>query len=172
MHPLLQKLAAGDPRSLGASDEVAAEAEADPALLEPLLEGLGAADAVLRLRAADALEKATRQHPERLAPFAGALLGAAGRATQAGLRWHLAVLLPRLPLDTAGRARAVALLIGYLADADRLVQVHALQGLAGLAVTDAALRVDVRALLDARLAAPSPAVRARARKLLAALDAA
>ncbi len=66
MHPILGKLQGGDRRSIGRSDEVVAQVLADPALLAPLAEGLLADDPLVRMRAADALEKVTAQHPDWL----------------------------------------------------------------------------------------------------------
>ncbi len=77
MHPILKKLSGGDRRSIGRSNEVVAEVLTRPALLRHVFEGLAGDDPVLRMRAADALEKITAQRPELLQPFKTRLLAVA-----------------------------------------------------------------------------------------------
>ena len=99
-HPVLQRLAVGSPGVVGAADEVAREIEDDPDLFAVVADGLGDEDVGVRNRAANALDKATRRHPERLQPHAEAVLEAA-RSDLEGttLRRLLPLLLGRLRLD-------------------------------------------------------------------------
>jgi hypothetical protein len=53
---------------------------------------------VLRMRAADAVEKISSQKPDLLKPFKSELLGLLFETDQKELRWHLAQMIPRLPL--------------------------------------------------------------------------
>ena len=165
--PLLDSLRGGDRRSIGRANAVAAEAAADPRKLAVLVEGLMDADPVVRMRAADALEKATAAVPTRLDPHKQHLIALAAEARQQELRWHLAQMLPRLSLTLAERGRATAILRGYLDDRSAIVKTCALQGLADLAATDTALRAELTRLLRHYAKAGTPAMRARCRKLLA-----
>ena len=101
--PLLDSLRGGDRRSIGRANAVAAEAAADPRKLAVLVEGLMDADPVVRMRAADELEKATAAVPTRLDPHKQRLIALAAEARQHKLRWHLAQMLPRLSLTLAER---------------------------------------------------------------------
>jgi hypothetical protein len=65
-----QMLSGGDPRSLRGVEQVVAAALVDPSPLEALFGCLSCDDAVVRMRAGDALEKIGRVRPELLAPFA------------------------------------------------------------------------------------------------------
>lgn len=56
MHPMLRKLEGGDRRSLGRAPEVVAEVMDDPDLFKVLLSGLLSEDALMRMRAADAMQ--------------------------------------------------------------------------------------------------------------------
>jgi hypothetical protein len=58
------------------------------------------------MRAADAAEKISLKKPQLLAPFKAELLGLAEETAQAELRWHLALMVPRLPLSRAEHERA------------------------------------------------------------------
>ena len=63
---LLNKLRGGDLRSIGRSNEIVADIEEKPMLIEEVFPGLYDRDPVLKARAADVIEKATRKNPELL----------------------------------------------------------------------------------------------------------
>lgn len=67
-------MAGSDRRSIGAADDVAREIGEDPALVGIVVDAMMGDDPVLRMRAADAVEKASRDRPELLAPFKKKLL--------------------------------------------------------------------------------------------------
>lgn len=163
---VLEKLTGTDRRSIGLADQVAAEIAGDQALFDEVFAGMFAGDPVLRMRAAEAVEKASRRHPERLYPHKTALLGGLAEVDQKEVRWHLAQMLPRLPLDAAERQRAVSILERFLGDNSTIVRVNALEALTGLARGDAELEAKVRRRLHELLESGTPAERARARKLL------
>jgi len=71
---ILQMLEGGDRRSVGRAAEVAELVRADPALVGALFAGMEGDDPLVRMRAADALEKATSSRPELLAGYAERLL--------------------------------------------------------------------------------------------------
>lgn len=164
---ILTLLEGGERRSVGRVPEVVEAVLREPGLFEPLFLGLLSDDPVVRMRAADAVEKLTAIHPEYLQPYAERLLQVGSASTQQEVRWHVAQMLPRLTLGEAAREEAVAVLLAYLGDKSKIVQVFALQALAELAKEDGALRPQVIARLEEATHAGSPAVRSRGRKLLA-----
>lgn len=164
---LLDRLAGGDRRSIGRSEEVAREVARAPDLLPHLVQGLEDADELVRMRAADALEKVTREHPEWLHPFKRRLLRLAAACTQLEVRWHVAQLLPRLPLTAAERRGALVLLDGYLDDRSAIVRTFALQALADVGGDDPSTASAVRRRIARAAESGTPAMQARARKLLA-----
>ena len=163
---VVERLAGGDRRSIGAADQVAREICRDQALFDEVFGALYSDDPVLRMRAADAVEKASRRHPERLHPHKHALLGELAGIEQQEVRWHRAQMLPRLPLDDAEKARAVEILESFLVDKSTIVRVNSLEALVRLAQGDAALEARVRRRLTDALEKGRPAEKARARKLL------
>lgn len=169
--PLLVKLTGGDRRSIGRSAEVVADVLADPARFAVLFQGLLVDDALVRMRAADALEKITVHHPEYLAPYTAQLLQEVGPLAQQEVRWHVAQLLSRLALTAEERRTAVNLLNTYLQDQSKIVKTFAMQALADIALVDAELRPQIIAQLETLTAAGSPAMRSRGKKLLAKLTA-
>ena len=159
-------LQGGDRRSIGNSNQVAARILQQPDRLSELIECLWSDDPVVRMRAADAAEKISVQRPGLLKPFKAELLGLADETTQAEVRWHLALMLPRLPLTRLQRARAIAQLRQYLNDRSSIVKTFALQGLAELAKGDASLEGEMADLLEQCCRTGTPAMKARSRKLL------
>jgi hypothetical protein len=170
MTNIFEKLQGGDRRSIGRSDEVAADVMADPLLFGELFQGMLHADALVRMRAADAVEKITLAHPEYLQPFKEALLQEVSRIAQQEVRWHVAQMLPRLELSAEEQNQAVQILISYLDDKSKIVQTFSLQALADLATRDWNLIPQVRAILADASGSGSPAVVSRVKKLQARLN--
>jgi hypothetical protein len=170
MHAILKKLSGGTKRSLGRTNQIVAEMLKNPRAFPHLFAGLSHHDPVIRMRAADAIEKITLQRPALLRPFKKGLLGLAAGSGAASIqqevRWHLALLMPRLELTPIEHALAIDILFGYLDDRSIIVKTHALQSLADLAATDSNLRLRLLPILDATVETGSAAQRARARKLL------
>jgi hypothetical protein len=169
MASMLEMLKGSDLRSKGEADEVAARALREPELFRELIEGLEDWDPVIRMRAADAAEKASRIRPELLRPFTRRLLRIAHRALQKEVRWHLAQMLPRLRLPPSGRDEVVHLLLGYLEDESRSVKAFSLQSLGELAERYPAFRRLIVPVLEQHVTLGNPAMRVRGRKLLARL---
>ncbi|MCE7986169.1 MAG: hypothetical protein DYG89_33755 [Caldilinea sp. CFX5] len=169
--PLLAKLTGADRRSIGQSEAVVAEVLADPSRFADLFQGLLVADPLVRMRAADAIEKITISHPAYLQPYKAQLLAEVARIEQQEVRWHVAQLLPRLALTPDERATAVTLLNSYLQDQSKIVKTFALQALADLALVDTELRPAIITQLEQVTQTGSPAMRSRGKKLLAKLTA-
>jgi hypothetical protein len=167
---ILRLLSGGDRRSIGRADRVAEMVCRDPRLFPELMAGLWSEDALVRMRAADAAEKVTRTDRELLAPYKKELLGLMSEAGEQELRWHLAVMVPRLPLKGKERLAAAAWLKKYLEDRSSIVKTFALQGLADLARVDARIRAEVVEILRESVRSGTAAMKARGRKLSIELD--
>lgn len=155
-----------DGRSIGRANEVAALVLREPQRFPELISLLWSNVPVLRMRAADAAEKISAAKPKLLDPFKAELLGLLAEAEQIELRWHLALMVPRLVLRRSERERAAAALRRYLKDRSSIVSTFALQGLADLARRDPTLREPARHIIEQRLRTGTAAMKARARKLL------
>ena len=160
-------LAGGDRRSTGRADKLAAAVLAGRIDAGAVYAAMFDEDAVVRMRAADALEKISAQQPAWLQPFKKDFLARLPGIVQAEVRWHVAQMLPRFRLTTTERrARAVPVLLEYLRDKSRLVQTFALQSLADFAAVDQKLRPQTLAIIENAARVGSPAVKARCRQLL------
>ncbi len=166
---ILDELKGGDRRSIGRSNHVVVRLRHCPLLFPVLIDGMHHPDELVRMRAADAAEKLTVDHPQWLQPFKRRLMKAAVSTTQQELRWHLAQMLPRLELSRKERAAAVTILRGHLGDKSRIVRTCAMQGLVDLALQDSRLLNPIRQLIASLIRTGSPAMKSRGRLLLSRL---
>jgi hypothetical protein len=171
MLDIFEKLRRGDLRSIGRADEVAEDMIKNPILFEAVLEGLFDGDPIIRMRSADALEKASSLRPEHIQPFKRQLIEEAPNIKQKEVRWHLAQIYPYLKLDEEERRKMASVLLSFVEEAhSRIVKVNSLQTLAELALEDANLRpVVVETLLQERKSGV-PSVVSRTRRLLTQLE--
>lgn len=167
---ILTLLEGGDRRTIGRSGQVAALVSKNPNLFARLIAGLWSPDPLVRMRAADASEKVTRDHPNLLRPYKKDLLGLMSETTEQEMRWHLAAMVPRLFLSANERQLAISSLNRYLEDRSSIVRTCALQGLADMAQDDPTLRARVMEILREATRKGTPAMKARSRKLLFLLE--
>jgi hypothetical protein len=97
--PILDQLRGGDRRSLERVPQVIELVSKNLELVGELEVGLVNDDPIIRMRAADALEKVSMGHPALLDPFKDILLNVAADSEQQEVRWHIAQMLPRLKLS-------------------------------------------------------------------------
>lgn len=166
MASILKQLSGDDLRSIGRANEVVAKVLGDPPLFRELFQGMSSGDRVIRMRAADAIEKITFQRPELLRRYKRAVLELAARAEDKEFRWHMALILPRLGLNPSERAAAVEILYRYLNDNSSIVKTWSMQGLVDFAREDRKLLRRVRPLVQELTQTGTPAMRARGRKIL------
>jgi hypothetical protein len=143
----------------------------EPRRTVELIECLWDADACVSMRAADALEKVSRENAGGLKSYKAALFDLFSEATQREVRWHLAVIIPRMRLSAAESLRAVEILEGYLGDSST-VKTFAMQGLADLTRQHTNLRPRVLDLIRTLTRTGTAAMRARGRMLLKRLESA
>lgn len=170
MKEIVAKLKGGDLRSIGKSGEIARKASKDSAILNDLFAALFDPDRIIRMRAADAIEKATRDRPERLQPWKRPILEVVSNGEDKELRWHVAQLLPRLKLTSRERDTAVGILKGYLTDNSSIVKTFSMQALVDLAAQDEELLAEVEPLIERLTRTGTPAMKSRGRKLLKQLS--
>ena len=166
MTGILEKLEGGDRRSIGRANEVVNDVFRDPTLFGAVFNGMLSEDPLIRMRAADATEKITTKHPEYLEPYKAVLIDHVAAIDQQEVRWHVALMVPRLALSEEERRRVVEILFDYLGDKSRIVQVNAMQALVDLAQDDEGLRPSVFEAVRKLTETGSAAVRSRGRRLL------
>src|SRR5947209_15224081 len=163
---LREYLTGGDRRSIGRSKELLELVQGRMDLLPQLLHSIWDSDPLVAMRAADAVEKITRIDAKPLQPFKKELLGLAAETGQQELRWHLALMVPRLKLGVAEQKRAVAIFMSYLTGKSALVKTFALQALFDLSRQNPGSGLDIEEILNTAARTGTPAMCARARILL------
>lgn len=166
---ILEKLKGGDRRSIGRADEVVTDVLNDPALFTVLFGGMLSDDPLIRMPAADAVEKITVEHPEYLQPHKVELLEEVAKVEQQEVRWHVAQMIARLGLSAEEFGQAAEILREYLEDKSKIVKVWSMQALADLMKQDETLLDEVVATLEEQTRIGSPAMQSRGRRLLARL---
>jgi hypothetical protein len=159
--------------AVGRAAEVAALVLARPKAFPRLVECLW--DDATASRAAHALELVTRDgQPGPIAQLNSvktSLLGLLPEAEENKLRWHLALIIPRLTLGPAECARAAHALEAWLEDrSSSIVKTMALQGLVDLTRQNHDSLARVLDLLRIHGRSGTAAMRARSRLLLEKLE--
>jgi len=144
--------------------------DGQPRKIAQLIECLWDENPAVANRAADSLERVTRDRPAQAQRWKGELLGLMAETEEKKVRWNLALVIPRLKLTQSECRRAAVVLRSYLDDLSSIVKTAALHGLADLTRQDSSLRPEVLDLLRVAGRSGTPAMRARSRILLEKLD--
>lgn len=167
---ILDKLKGGDRRSIGKADEVVADVIRDPVLFGEVFTGLKSDNPLLRMRAADVVEKVARIHPEYLMPYKKELLNEITKIEQQEVRWHLALIFTYLDLTELEKASVIETLLSWLESSkSKIVKVNSLEALAQIGGNDKKYREKIMRILEEVIETGSPAMIARAKKLLGKL---
>lgn len=161
-HLLLGK----DRRSISGSDEVV-RAVGDQSTFDELFGLLLHHERLLVMRAADAVEKITMDNRAFLIPHKGQLLALLKSALHNELKWHLALLVPRLQLDE-NELNEVWRILSYWAlnpNESKIVRVNSLQGLFELSHQYPGFDAAFSGILQTLQHEKIPSLQARLRKL-------
>ncbi len=166
MTKILSRLRGGDRRSIGNVSEVVAAVQKKPDLLKDLVAGLFDEDPVVRMRAADVMEKISLGNPQSLQPFKTQLIRLARQTQQQELRWHTAQMIPRLKLTPKEAAAVTDIFFNYLIDKSKIVVTFAMQALSDLALKKGAASARMIRAIEKLARTGSPAIQSRGKKLL------
>jgi hypothetical protein len=121
----------------------------------------------LVIRAVDAVEKVTANHPEYLTPHKLQLLNLLKSADHKELKWHVAQLISRVTL-TPDELQEVVHILTYWAlnrNERKTLRVNALQGLFDLSKRDPLVKVEFQKIRDSMEHEMIPSIQARIRRL-------
>lgn len=161
----------GKSNSLGRVNEVIELVLGDRFRLEELYGCLFAEDAWVRMRAADALEKVCRVHPDWLQPYIDRFSEDLATSTQASIQWHLAQIYEQVDLTPEQKRFAIDWLKRLLStkEVDWIVAANAMDTLVKFTRDGAFAADEMVALLKVQQGHKSKAVVRRADKLLGEL---
>jgi hypothetical protein len=166
MSNVLDRLAGDDRRTTGAANAVAQEIKDDPDLFNKVFSGLYSENPGIRMRAADALEKASADNPSLLSGHKKALLGDVGASSQQEVQWHVAQMLPRCELAVSEKELAMDLMRHYFdTSKSNIVRVFALQAIHELADQDSRFKPTAALYIQRALKSNAPSLRSRGRRL-------
>jgi hypothetical protein len=166
MANILSRLRGGDRRSIGNVTGVVAAVRKRPDLFDDLVTGLFDEDPVVRMRAADAMEKISLENPRFLQPFKPELIRLARQTQQQELRWHTAQMIPRLKLTPKETETVTDIFFDYLNDKSKIVVTSAIQALSDLALKKGAASARMIRAIEKLIQTGSPAIQSRGKKLL------
>lgn len=169
MNQILQWLAGDDLRSDGMADEAADFVLQHPELIEDLVEGLDAADDVMRGRTADALEKVARARPDLVLPILPILVELARTDRVAMVKMHLAMILGHLALYPQALDEIAPALYELLEDESVFSASWAITSLCIVARQDPNTREEILLRVTRLEGHSSTALRTRVRKALKVL---
>ena len=163
---LEELLSGGDLRSTGAADQAATALLSGNWTSEEFLSLIERAAPVVRMRAADALEKATRSDPTLIQGSASRLLRLLTQPQPKEVRWHLLQMAPRLKWEASKQSAVLSAVERAFDDSSAIVQTSALQALAELSGQSKAFDIAFQQHHLRALTSHLPSVRARARNLV------
>lgn len=123
-------LSGGDLRSLGANRSAITKVK-NQRSFDRLFKCLFHQDRLVVMRAADAIEKITVNDKQYLISHKKELFTLCNRVEHKELKWHLALLIPRLHLNNSELGKAWDMLVTWAKDKanSRIVRVNSIQGL-------------------------------------------
>lgn len=156
----------GDLRSIGQSNEVAQDVNNQDDF-DSLFKGLFHSDRRVVMRVADAIEKITLSKPEFLKKYKEAILALCYEAKHIELKWHLALLVSRLPLTNKERGSVWQLLTAWATNSkeSRIVRVNSLQGLYNILQSHKEFEKDFDQTISEISKEQIPSINARIRKI-------
>lgn len=130
MNQFADILSGGDLRSIGKSNDIVLEIQGQKKF-DDLFECLIHKERIVVMRAADTVEKITQTHPEFLSKHKKKIFQLCSRSENKELKWHLALLLPRLALNKKETGIAWGQLTNWAKDKNnsRIVRVNAIQAM-------------------------------------------
>ena len=159
-------LSGGDLRSIGLSNQVVAMVETQKDFDE-LFEGFFHPERLIVMRVADVVEKITLKNPSFLQKHADDILRLCDSAKNIELKWHLALLIPRLEFTVEGTARAWSIVSRWASDQkeSKIVRVNSLEAVVKMSKKNPLLEADAQNIIHNLMSENIPSINARIKKL-------
>jgi len=159
-------LSGGDLRSIGKSNSILPKIK-NQNDFDKLFKFLFHKERLVKMRAADIIEKITILNPQYLTKYKKEIIELCNVSTDKELIWHLALLIPRLPLDNKEFGNAWGILIKWAKDKinSRIVRVNSIQGLFEMTKQKSKFKKDFEMTLFEIEKENIPSINSRIRKL-------
>lgn len=162
----------GKSNSLGRVNDVIEIVLHDKGRLKELYDCLLDDNAWVRMRAADAIEKICRQHPEWLVSYIDKFQAKFATNSQASIQWHLAQIYRQVDLTNEQKQNTISWLFDLLSntEVDWIVAANAMDTLVQFTQDGNIPKEQTIAYIKIQQKHKSKSVVKRANKLLAAID--
>ncbi len=166
MLKIIDYLTGGDLRSISRVDQLVKQINSQ-ADFDELFDFLSAADRLIAMRAADAVEKITRQRSDYLTEHKVQFIDLLANAKQKEFKWHLAQLASRFDFSGSELATVWQQLQYWLTDSkeSKIVRVNALQALFDLSRDNGYYQKQFAAIVGQIKTDAAPSIAARLKKL-------
>lgn len=166
MNDLEQLLSEGDLRSIGENNKVVLAIHNQDEFDE-LFRMICSPNRVIAMRAIDAVEKVTISRPAYLSKYSTDILELLEKAEHKEIKWHLALLIPRLRLEQNELRQAWHMLVNWVecASNSRIVRVNALQSLYQITLAQPHYKKDLMHIITRLETENIPSISARIRKI-------
>lgn len=170
MEQFVNLLSGGDLRSTGRSNEAVLKVRNDDDFNE-LFKCLSYKDRIVRMRSADAIGKITLRSPSYLLRYKAALMDLCCTVKDKELKWHLALLVPKLNLTDKEKEIVWQRLTGWALDREesKIVRVNSVQALYEIAEKDNFYIKDFELATNQIKKENIPSLNARIKKLISCL---
>jgi len=158
----------GKTNSLGRAQEIIDAVLDDQSRLKELYACLDHDDAWARMRAADAIEKVCRQHPDWMQPYIDRFISVQTTCTQPSILWHMAQIFAQVNLTVTQKRAVIDWLQNALSstEIDWIVAANAMTTLVQFTRDGSVPKADTLKLLKIQQQHKSNTVIRRATKLL------
>ncbi len=166
MLKIIDYLTGGDLRSISRVDQLVKQINSQ-ADFDELFDFLSAAERLIAMRAADAVEKITRQRSDYLTEHKAQFIALLANAKQKEFKWHLAQLAGRFNFSGTELATVWQQLQHWLTDSkeSKIVRVNALQALFDLSCDNGYYQKQFAAIVSQIKDEAAPSIAARLKKL-------
>lgn len=163
---MIHYLKGGDLRSTGMVEQLLPFIK-NQAKFDELFSHISNDDRIVTMRAVDAVEKLSATNPGFLAKHKTSILSFLDQSSHIEFKWHVALLVARLPLTTIEKMQVWAKLKKWATDVSesKIVRVNALQAMAELSQNDQELKDSLMPLFNKIEKEKVPSLVARIRKL-------
>lgn len=163
---IVSALAKGDKRTVQNVNKAVTAALQDASVINQLVLCLDENVEAPAMRAADALQKIHVQKPELIIPYTSRLFQVFLKRGQKEIRWHMAQILPSLPLTQKQQNQAVAIWKDdFYHSNSSIVRTFSMQAMYDVSKLYPVLLEDFEKMLSQALTNGTPAMKSRARKL-------
>lgn len=164
---IISLLSEGDKRTVNNVDTVVAYTLKDNQAANLLVACLQSRDEGLAMRAADALVKVFAKQPGLLTPYTSQLVETLLSCSQKEVRWHLAQVLPFLPMTKDQVHQAAKIWVDdFYHSKSSIVRTFSLQAMHDISGNNPDLRPEYERMISFALAEGTPAMKSRAKILL------